>query len=245
MFVPHLILLFDAPLTAFGAAAGRGGASLPFPGRSQLAGLFGNALGFDHAETNRLQRLQDRMRTAAVMLREGEDIVDKVTASGVFRTPDGGRRCRANATLLVSVSFSPADETPTVFSVAEAIEYPARPLFIGRKFCLPAVPPYAGILGAANPLSALVAGMELPRVIERRRLGPGREPETLFAEWPAGDPIPGRLSAVQTGDDEPVVVLDGRNWASTAREGGREVRRDRLAGWPHLPVDPGSEEDWA
>jgi len=51
-----------------------------FPGRSMLTGLIANALGYDRAEADRLDRLQDRIRHAAARRRESARRQDYQTA---------------------------------------------------------------------------------------------------------------------------------------------------------------------
>ena len=61
-----------------------GMAFLVGPIASLVAGLLGNALGYDHHESARLQRLQDRLRFAVRLDRRGEGLVD-------FHTVDLGQ----------------------------------------------------------------------------------------------------------------------------------------------------------
>lgn len=263
----HVILLLDAPLMAFGIPQideiGRTG---QFPGRSQIAGLIGNALGWTHGDTGLLQGLQSRLSIACVLLREGEAVRDFQTVDlgqpfldgagwttrGVPEQREGGsaatgthirqRWYRADAVVLVAVGLRPAggeDGQPDIAAVATALESPARPLFIGRKNCLPSLPPFAGTVAASDPLAALAEGMQLPPVAARRLeiTGRSRGEAALLTEWPARLPIPAvlRSPAVPDGYDED-VVFDSRDWANQLHGGTRRVRRQRLTGWP--PVIP-------
>lgn len=61
-----LLLRLDAPLMSFGAVTvDQINPTWRFPARSMLVGLLGNALGWDHRDTGRLQALQARLRFAA------------------------------------------------------------------------------------------------------------------------------------------------------------------------------------
>lgn len=267
----HVILLLDAPLMAFGVPQvdeiGRTG---QFPGRSQIAGLIGNALGWTHGDTRLLQGLQARLSVAGVLLREGEAVRDYQTVDlgqpfldgagwttrGAPEQREGGsaatgthirhRWYRADAVVLVAVGLLPAGGEggqPDIAAVARALEFPARPLFIGRKNCLPALPPFAGTVTAADPLAALAEGMRLPPVAARRLAiaGRSRGEDALLTEWPARLPVPAslRTPAMPDGYDED-VVFDSRDWANQLHGGTRRVRRQRLTGWP--PAIPTGEE---
>lgn len=271
----HVILLLDAPLMAFGVPQvdeiGRTG---QFPGRSQLAGLIGNALGWTHGDTGLLQGLQTRLSIACVLLREGEAVRDYQTVDlgqpfldgagwttrGTPEQREGGsaatgthirqRWYRADAVVLVAVGLRPADGEdgqPALAAVARALESPARPLFIGRKNCLPSLPPFAGTVTATDPLAALAEGMRLPPVAARRLeiASPRRGEGALLTEWPARLPVPAPLRAPATPDgydpdgyDED-VVFDSRDWANQLHGGTRRVRRQRLTGWPPTPAAEG------
>jgi CRISPR system Cascade subunit CasD len=48
------------------------------------------------------------------------------------------RDYRADSVHTVALTLIPADETPTIDDLEQALQFPERPLFIGRKTCLPA-----------------------------------------------------------------------------------------------------------
>ena len=75
-----LLLRFDAPLVSFGAPmVDHNGIVQSFPALSMLAGLLGNALGWDHRDAVKLAVLQERIRYAARIDRRGEPLVDYQT----------------------------------------------------------------------------------------------------------------------------------------------------------------------
>lgn len=85
-------------------------------------------------------------------------------------------------------------DCPDLDTLAAALDRPARPLFIGRKTCLPSAPLFAGWVEGADARAALTA-LALP----------GR------ALWPASG-------------DEPLADLpDLRNWISGLHGGSRRV----------------------
>ncbi|MFT7721621.1 MAG: type I-E CRISPR-associated protein Cas5/CasD [Roseateles sp.] len=179
---PHLLLRLEGPLMAFGGpAVDQFRPVQPWPAISLLTGLLGNALGWRRQEGARLDRLQARLRWAARLDREGVPLTEFQTAQlgkddlgwttrGQPEGRDGGpdsyksphlrwRMHRADASVLVALALSPADEAPTLDALAQALQRPARPLFLGRKACLPATPLFAGWQAAADPLSAVLAGL--------------------------------------------------------------------------------------
>lgn len=133
-----------------------------FPGASLLVGLFGNALGWFHRDVDRLQALQSRLLYAVREDRRGRRLTDYQTVdlgqphlvdtgwtthgvlegrAGAFST---GTHIRyrdylADASYTVVVGLS-SSEFPTLDDLASALKRPARPLFIGRKTCLPSLP---------------------------------------------------------------------------------------------------------
>lgn len=176
-----LLLRLDAPLMSFGGeAVDAEGVTREFPGRAMLAGLVGNALGYDHREFERLQSLQGRLRYAVRQDRAGERVVD-------FQTIDLGQPCMAagwttrgypeerggdrdkdprkqthlrwrhflaGASYTVALSLAGEGE-PSLDDVERALRAPERPLFIGRKCCLPATPMVLGRVAAATLRGAL------------------------------------------------------------------------------------------
>lgn len=232
-----LVLRLDAPMVSFGGPVVDAiGAVDAFPGLSLIAGLIANALGWDHRNDDRLQRLQGRLRIAVRCDRPGEPLVDYQTVDlgqgfmevgwttwGRAESRRGGdareathirsRHYRADSVHTVALTLSPAGEDPDVGRLAQALDTPARPLFIGRKCCLPAAPLLAGRVRAASPLEALQRLPRLPR--DRTGLPAG---ERLAACWEAEDGAEpdeaiGRL----------VPAFDRRDWANQLHLGRRLV----------------------
>jgi CRISPR system Cascade subunit CasD len=148
-----------------------------WPAVSMLTGLLGNALGLRRTDSAALDRLQERLRWAARIDREGDYLFDFQTAElgsddqgwttrGVPEGRKGGvptyasphlryRDYTADASVLVALRLDPDAESPTLADLADAIQRPQRPLFIGRKPCVPAVPLYAGFVEATDAVEAL------------------------------------------------------------------------------------------
>lgn len=106
---------------------------------------------------------------------------------------------------LLALRLQAADEAPTLDDLAAALDKPARPLFIGRKNCLPTDRLMAGWVDAENILEALQKA--LPPV-----------PDNARAQWPEGE---GQLSGQH--QNHSLDVCDERNWTSGVHGGWRPV----------------------
>ena len=158
-----LVLRLEAPLLAFGGVAvDQVGVTRDFPAASMLTGLLANALGYRRTEWRKHQMLQDSLVFAA--RRERETVFGLLTDTQnaqlakndkgwtTWGTPEGRdgasygaphRRRRdyhADACVVVTLRVAPADTAPDLETLAAALDRPARPLFIGRKPCLPSRP---------------------------------------------------------------------------------------------------------
>jgi CRISPR system Cascade subunit CasD len=173
--MPHYIILrLEGPMQAWGCeAVDPRRPSGAFPRRSALAGLIGNALGWKHRDTDRLNRLQDALRFAAREDRAPERIWDYQTAdlsqlSGFGRwgpTSPGGafkdsthllrKEYLADAHFTVAIGLDPAFGDVKLEELSAALSRPARPLFLGRKSCPPASPLVRDVVGASGPVDAL------------------------------------------------------------------------------------------
>jgi CRISPR system Cascade subunit CasD len=176
--LPHLLLRLEAPLMSFGTVAVDQHRPVQlWPATSLLTGLLANALGWRREQAAALDRLQSRVRWAVRIDRAGVALEDFQTAKlaaddrgwttrgrieeraggpATYRSPHIRRRhFRADASVLVALRLEPADEFPALDALEAALRRPARPLFIGRKGCLPAVPMLAGRIVAADAMQAL------------------------------------------------------------------------------------------
>ena len=237
----HLILNLEAPLLAFGGETiDNYGVIRPFPAASMLTGLLANALGWRRVERERHQQLQDRLVFAARIDREpvgGVRLTDFQTAQlaaddrgwttrGSPESRKGGRagydfphlRYRdyyADMRVTVALRLAPAEGEPTLEELADAVREPARPLFIGRKPCLPSRPLCGGFVEGGTVLDAL---------LKTPLGGRGNDREPARVQWPEGEGVEG----IEPDRPYPAMLTDQRNWISGLHGGGRYVREGRI-----------------
>jgi CRISPR system Cascade subunit CasD len=228
----HLLIRLQAPLIAFGGETiDNYGVIRDFPALSMVTGLLANALGWDRGDDTLHNHLQERMVMGARLEANGERLVDFQTAQlqandkgwttrGVAEERAGGagsysgphlryRHYHADMNVLVALRLKPAEEAPTLDDLAAALDKPSRPLFVGRKNCLPTDRLMAGWVEAENMLSAL-------------QLAEPVLSHNVRAQWPDGE---GRLPDQQ---DRTLDVCDERNWTSGVHGGWRPVREGVL-----------------
>jgi CRISPR system Cascade subunit CasD len=173
-----LVLRLEAPLLAFGGVTiDQIGITLDFPAASMLTGLLANALGWERTEWEAHQSLQNRLVFAARRDRENPSgiLTDMQNARlekndrgwTTYGMPEGRagasymaphRRQRdyhADACVSVVLRLEPATDSPDLDDLAAALDRPARPLFIGRKPCLPARHLNADTVNAPTAYAAL------------------------------------------------------------------------------------------
>jgi CRISPR system Cascade subunit CasD len=233
-----LVLRLDAPIVSFGAPmVDQNGVVQAFPTLSLLTGMLANALGWNHHDTNKLTSLQSRLRFAARIDRRGEALVDYQiadlgqpwmiaknagwTTRGAIAERGGAsgeglhiryRHYRADSLHTVTLTLV-GEESPTVDEAARALTEPARPLFIGRKCCIPA----SRLLLATIEASSLVAALAgIPR-------SPRADSGPLSACWWEGDDPTGAV-----GDSRVVHVTDERDWKNQIHTGRRLMREGRV-----------------
>ncbi|MNS33372.1 CRISPR system Cascade subunit CasD [compost metagenome] len=231
-----LWLRFDAPLMSFGApVVDQFGKIQEFPGLSLLAGLLGNALGYDHRDSEALDRLQARIRYAVRLDRSGEKLTDFQTVAlgqdflvGTGWTSRGKVEGRAGASstethiryrdywadsvVTVALTLTPAHENPVLDRVAEALDEPERPLFLGRKTCLPAARIFLGRTQAKTLREALADAPPL----KSHRSGCQEIP----AWWPADEE--------EHAESRLISVVDERDWKNQVHTGRRILRHGRV-----------------
>jgi len=214
-----LHLRLAGPMIAFGGVTiDQVGPTRGFPSASMLTGLLANALGLRREEADAHQDLQDRLIFGALSAHEGRLFTDSQNAKlekndrgwTTWGAPEGRagatydsphRRRRdylADHDCRVVLRLATADG-PALEDLAAALERPARPLFIGRKPCLPAAPILAGWVHGADARAALAALGRAGRAI-----------------WPAAE------GGAEDGTRR-MELADLRNWRSGLHGGTRIV----------------------
>lgn len=236
-----LLLRFDAPLLSFGApVVDNRGAIQDHPPLSMLTGLLGNALGYRHGEPERLQDLQSRIRYAARCDRSGRRLTDFQTVDlgqpalqkAGWTTRDrredrrGGkastgthiryREYLADSVYTIALTLSPPEDEPNVETLKRALMRPARPLFLGRKTCLPSVPLLAGRVQVPS----------LVRALEKWPLSPRADSDStqgvVQAWWPDDE-------TEQRPTSRRISVADRRDWHNRIHSGRRYMRHGRIS----------------
>jgi CRISPR system Cascade subunit CasD len=246
-----LLLRFDAPLMSFGGVmVDHHGPTERFPGLSLLAGLFGNALGYRHGDAQALEALQERIEYAARWDIEPEPLLDYHTVDlgqekmrepgwttrGTPEHRDGGpdakygthirfRHYWANGVMTVAVTLL-GEAAPTLGDLESALREPARPLFLGRKTCLPSTPLLIGQAETDNVLEALRQVPRFSRNVGRisPQPGEGRSPTDVPETWKAHACWPAHLG--ETAQSRSVGIYDRRDWRNQVHAG----KRNRVEG---------------
>ena len=232
----HLIINLESPMMAFGGETiDNYGVIRRFPAASMLTGIFANALGWRRIERQKHQDLQDRLVFAARTEREpagGVSMQDFQTAQldrndrgwttrGVPEGRAGGantynaphlryRDFYADMRVCVALRLRDTDDAdaPTLDELVNALQYPKRPLFIGRKPCLPSVPLFGGI---SEDDTCLAAMLNTPLA------NPEDAPPRVAMQWPNGEYV----SNINANRSQ--MLTDERNWVSGLHGGGRLV----------------------
>jgi CRISPR system Cascade subunit CasD len=237
----HLLLLLEAPLQSWGSTVVDAyGPVDDYPPATLVVGLLANALGYDRTDADKLEALQRRLVMAAAVMRRGERLTDQQNAkldkndrgwttrgrpegraggAGSYDSPH--RRFRdyhADALALVALRLDPAGEQPDLDALTEALDWPKRPLFLGRKPCLPSRRILFGRHEASNACEALE--LAVPQLRATGAIAPALALKPVEgpwdARWPEGE------------DDRPnsrqVEVCDDRDFRNGIPVGLRRRR---------------------
>jgi len=98
-------------------------------------------------------------------------------------------------------------DAPTLEDLADALKYPKRPLFIGRKPCLPSVTLFGGVTDKGD--TCLDALLNTPLAY------PEEAPHSVAMQWPDGEDV----DCVRATRSQ--MLTDERNWVSGLHGGGR------------------------
>ena len=236
-----LVLTFDAPLMSFGASiVDHHSKTSEFPSRSMITGLLGNALGYDHSDAGKLTRLQERLVLAFRQDCPGEHIIDYQTVDlgqehmrdtvawttwGRVDGRKGGPSVRgthqryryyiADGVVVGFVVLEPPAESPHIHDIQQALKKPARPLFVGRKCCLPSRRIFNEIIEGESLLQAL---KNYPLQCKQKYQTAG-EDSGFIAQWPHGEDTEIAITKLLT---------DERDWENQIHCGQRLIKEGRI-----------------
>lgn len=235
----HLLVRLRSPWMAFGGEAiDNLGVIRDFPALSMMTGLLANALGWRREDADWHQALQDALVVGFRIDRPGQRLTDFQTAQlqandmgwttlGRPEERRGGndtykgphlryRDYWADADVLAALRLRDSAPTAglppatlTLDQLAAALDRPARPLFIGRKNCVPDTRLHAGWIDAPNVLQALTRAPIAHAAPTATRL-----------QWPQGE---GELR-----HDRVIELCDERSWHSGVHGGWRLVREGSI-----------------
>jgi len=255
----HLLVHLESPLMAFGGeTVDHFGVTRRFPAASMLTGIFANALGWRRTDGTKHQHLQDRLVFAARVDHEPGSrwyLRDFQTASlrhndrgwttrGIPEQRKGGtgtyksphiryRDYLADMVVTVALRLEPAAECPDVDDLADALQHPARPLFIGRNPCLPSAALFEGITDAESAPAALL-GWPLSNTTTPEHPITGTEGIRLI--WSAHE-SPSTITPTRE-----YQITDQRNWDTSGLHGGsRTVCEGRVPRAEFPPTAAGSD----
>ena len=102
---------------------------------------------------------------------------------------------------------------PTLDELANALEYPKRPLFIGRKLCLPSVALFGGLTDKGETCVAVLLDAPLAY--------PEEAPRSVAMQWPGSEEVDLEATGIRITRSQ--ILTDERNWVSGLHGGGRLV----------------------
>ena len=132
----------------------------------------------------------------------------------------------ADMSVTVALRLDPADGDPALDDLANALQEPARPLFIGRKPCLPSRRLFGGFSEGDTSLAALLA-VTLSEDSSANR--------DIRVQWPEGE------GADSVERSQPQMITDQRNWVSGLHGGGRPIRQAAIAREKFATAQPQKE----
>jgi len=229
--VRHLLLDLDAPLMSFGGdMVDAYGVVRDFPAKSMVAGLLANALGWERHDADAHARLQERLVMGSARAGEGRRVRDFQTAQlgggdrgwttrGRVEGRTGGaatylsphiryRDADADARVLVALYLEHGGEEPTLDTLADALDRPERPLFLGRKPFLPSRPVRLGFVDTGTIRAALIAGLALLTDMPD-------DDAPVRAQWPHAEGLAGNAREEE--------LTDERHWPAGVHAGLRRV----------------------
>jgi CRISPR system Cascade subunit CasD len=234
-----LILRLASPMISLGGAiVDNYGIIREFPAASMLTGLLGNALGYDHSDTEKLQLLQEKLRFAVRCDSQGSKIVDYQTVDldqefmkdtgwttlNKSENRRGGpaskgthQRYRdywADAIYTIALTLEMSTVTLTIDYLEQALLTPARPLFIGRKCCIPSEQILYSKVQAPSIIEALYT---IPLAKQSMQLNRNQKLRLWCPE-----------EEVLLGEKRIIPITDEKDWKNQIHCGRRIIQEGRM-----------------
>lgn len=222
-----LLLRLRSGMMSFGAPTIDGNnPTYTFATRSMVTGLLANALGWDRTDSSKLDKLQSALIVATREDRSGLPLEDYQTVQlgqahlaipgwttsgrpeergglNGLNTHIRRRHYVEDAVYTVAVKLRKLDGIPSLEDIVEVLHRPRRPLFFGRKSCIPSEPIFAGIQSA----SLLQALYKHPLHRHHRSL-------LVRAWWPRSEPLCDGVTP-----SAEVVAYDTNDWSNQIHTG--------------------------
>ncbi len=234
----YIILKFDSPLMSFGAPiVDNFGFIQDFPSLSMLTGLIANSLGINHSEHEKLHKIQNSIIYSVMCESKGIKVQDLQRANldsnfmqkgwttwGDSEARKGGvdtkidlryRDYLANALYTVALQVNDNDLI-TLDNVVETLKNPCRPLFIGRKPCLPSRPIFDSVVEAKSLIEALKE--ELKKISMKGQL------KSSYEVW-----VPSNSNLEELDNYRLIKVTDSRDWVNQIHIGSISVYHGQIS----------------
>jgi CRISPR system Cascade subunit CasD len=233
-----IILNLTAPLLSFGGVAVDNiNPTMKFPAKSMITGLLSNALGYNH-ESEEIERLQKRIIYGTLNKKPGIEIQDYQTVnlgqdfmvgtgwttwgnpSGRDGQNDKGTHIRkrfyiADSEYLVALTLKDSHLSPTLNRIENALLKPERPLFLGRKCCLPSDRIFQKRLPAQSIEEAFINFLQ-------NNQQEGEDLNTEYTIWLPCDQV--SLNA----SERVLSVSDERDWKNQIHSGCRLILNKKI-----------------
>ena len=167
-----LVVRLSGPMISFGQPGRSNRPTYEFATKSMFVGFVANAMGSERhdreiiAEISSLDVTSFRLRLAGVMEDYNTVGCGYKDKSSMPLTFDGGRKqmvTRRHYLEDADFILVAEGEEELVERCATALDEPARPLFLGRKGCLPVLPPVQGVFSSED--DAMECVMSCARIV--------------------------------------------------------------------------------
>jgi CRISPR system Cascade subunit CasD len=224
-----LILHLRAPMMSFGSVTVDSFSPTDdFPGLSMITGMFANALGYTHEDRLSTQEMQDNMHLGSSIIQEGRILIDMQNAdiylsdiawttkdfgpvkrgnkssSGGKSTDRRERHYLSDTYAVCAVTFKKGYKGVDINQIKDALNYPKRPVFFGRKNCIPSVQ-----IVDANPFQLAKNSYDALQ----KRFGVGLRSQWSIDSGPIDGPAVYQITSAR----------DIKNWSEDQHVGMRRV----------------------